>query len=234
MPDPPADGIGWDVLVIYAQRLNAQGEPARALAWLEADEQAEQLHPAAPFTLRRVRQSLAEAYEQLGRMDDAHRLFQLAHDEYVAKEKPEQLTRMFVDERWARHMLLRGETAEAGRLFEAVIAQDAGRHAASVALAQVGLARVALAAGRPAEAVAASAQAMQRWAEVRGIRDVRTGAYIGRVQAAALLASGDAAGARAAAAKALADSQRYDVPAAVSIAEARALLAQAETALHRH
>jgi hypothetical protein len=65
---------------------------------------------------------------------------------------------------------------------------------------------------------------------VTGYRDVRAGPVILRVQARALLAAGNPAAARAVAADALAQSLRYDAPTAASIAEARALLAEAEVA----
>jgi hypothetical protein len=69
---------------------------------------------------------------------------------------------------------------------------------------------------------------MQRWAEVRGLSDVRMGVYVQRVRAKVLLARDDRPGALALAEAALAASQRYDAPGAASIAEARSLVQQAQ------
>jgi serine/threonine-protein kinase len=177
--------------------------------------------------LRRLDLLLGNSYEQLGRADEARRALQSAFDAYVASEPPEHQTRMAATERWARFLVGHGNIDTAQRLFSEVLAQDHDRHLAHAALAQAGLARVALARGQANDALTASAAAMTRCAEVRGFRDVRMGAYIARVHARAQLAAGDRQGARATAEAALAESLRYDAPEAASIAEARALIAQA-------
>ena len=228
MPDPPASEDGRKVLVDYSERLTAQGDAARALPWQEAAERNYRQRQGTPNTLRRTRLLLGDSYEQLGRQDEARRMLGAAFDEYSATEQPEWQTRMMATERWARFLVAHGERADAKRLFSEVLAQDHDRHLAHAALAQAGLARVALAERDPGAARMASTAAMQRWADVRGFRDVRMGAYIARVHARALLAAGDREGARAAAESALADSLRFDAPAAASIAEARDLLRQAK------
>ncbi|HEY4957986.1 MAG TPA: serine/threonine-protein kinase [Caldimonas sp.] len=230
IPDPPTNAAGWTVLTDYAGRLAAQGEPERAVAWMEGAEQFERLHPTAPFALRRLRLLLGNLYSLLGRRDDARRLLEASFDEYMASDPIDSQARMGATERWARIVLEDGHPDEARRLFEEVVAADKGRHFTTTALAQVGLARVELSLGHGDVAVPLSAAAVERWHAVKGYRDVRAGPVILRVQARALLAAGNASAAKAVAADALAQSLRYDAPTAASIAEARALVAQADAA----
>lgn len=227
MPDPPTNRDGWEALTTYAERLAAQGQAGKAVKRQEAAEQFFRTHLHAPNSLRRAHLILGDMYEQLGRDADARRLLKAAFDAYAESEPPERQTRMAATERWGRLLVSQGDASIAHRLFEEVLAQDHDRHLAHAALAQAGLARVALAEGNASEARTASAAAMKRWSDVRGFRDVRMGAYITRVHASALLAAGDAEGARAAAESALADSARFDAPEAASISEARALIARA-------
>ena len=231
IPDPPTNSAGWTVLTDYAGRLAAQGEPERAVAWMEGAERFEQQHPTAPFALRRLRLLLGNIYSLMGRRDDARHLLQASFDEYVASDAVDSQARMGASERWARILLEDGRSDDARRLFEQVVAADKGRHLTASALAQAGLARVELSLGHASAAVPLSAVAVERWRAVKGYRDVRAGPVILRVQARALLAAGDAAAAKTVAADALAQSLRYDAPAAASIAEARDLLRRADAAL---
>ncbi len=230
IPDPPTNSAGWGVLSEYAGRLGAQGEPERAVPWMEGAERFEQQHPSAPFALRRLRLLLGNLYSLSGRREDARRLLKASFDEYLASDPPGSQARMIASERWARIELEDGRPEDARRLFEEVVAADKGRNLTATALAQLGLARVELSLGHAASAVALSAAAVERWHAVKGYRDVRAGPVILRVQARALLAAKDAPAARAVAADALAQSLRYDVATAASISEARALIAEAERA----
>jgi len=146
---------------------------------------------------------------------------------YAANDPASSEPRLRATKRWARFLLQHGAPDAAHTLFTQVVDQDAGRALAFTAMAQTGLAQVALAKDDPGAAVQAAAEAMQRWASVRGFRDVRMGAYVERVQAQALLADGQRDAARQAAQDALAQSLCYDAPGAASIAEARALGARA-------
>jgi len=231
VPDPPTNSAGWTVLTDYAGRLAAQGEPERAVAWMEGAERFEQEHPTAPFALRRLRLLLGNIYSLTGRRNDARRLLQASFDEYVAGDPVDAQARMGASERWARVLLEDGRSEEARRLFEQVVAADKSRNFTASALAQAGLARVELSLGHAGAAVPLSAAAVERWRAVKGYRDVRAGPVILRVQARALLAAGDAVAAKAVAADALAQSLRYDAPTAASIAEARDLLRRADASL---
>ena len=227
LPDPATTDAGFVALSLYARRLSAQGEAARALPALEADLRHAIANPGAAQSQRLARWYLGDAYDQVGRTDDARRELKASWDAYVANEPARSEPRLRATERWARFLLQHGAPGEAQALFAQVVDQDDGRALAFTAMAQAGLAQVALAKGDHGAAVQAAADAMRRWAAVHGFRDVRMGAYIERVQAQALLADGQRDAARQAAQDALAQSLRYDAPGAGSIAEARALVARA-------
>ena len=228
IPDPPTNASAADALSLYGQRLAAQGDMARALPWLEAEERFQARRPDAPFALRLARLNLGDAYAGLERPVDARRLIGAAYADYVAHDTEQSRGRMAATERWARLLLDEGQAADARRLFSAVVSADAGRQLAPAVAAEAGLARVALAVGDKSAALQASAEAMERWARVQGPRDVRTGPYVERTRARALLLAGDRPGARELATSALAQSERYDAPGAASILDGRALLKQAQ------
>lgn len=230
VPEVPVNEAGWSVLSNYGGRLAAQGEPERAIAWLEGDEKFRQTHSAAPYALRRARLILGNAYSLAGRRNDARRLLRASYEEYRGAEPPTSAARMGASERWARILLEEGQIEEARALFKEVLGADNQRHLVQSTLGQLGLSRVELKLEHPDAAVREARAALERWHEVRGYRDVRVGPVILREQARALLAAGDVAGARAAASQALAESTRYDAPSADSIVQARSLLQQTQTA----
>jgi eukaryotic-like serine/threonine-protein kinase len=227
VPDPPNSASAADALSLYAQVLAAQGSLARALPWLEAEVRFQELRPDAPFALRKARLNLGDAYAGLARATDAGRLLSQAYADYVAHDPRPAPGRMAATERWGRFLLDKGDLEEARHLFRAVVLADAGRNLTPAVNARVGLARAAIAAGDTAVALQEGRAAITSWHEVQGMRDVRTGAYVARTQARVLLLCGDKPAARDMAAAALAESLRYDAPEAASIAEARALVAQA-------
>jgi len=230
MPQPPVDAEGWESTANYIDCLVAQGSAAQALPLALAAERYFALKPRTQGSLHRLWMRLGDAQDQLGQTDAARRNLEAAYRRYVDTEPPSRQTRMAATERWARFLLGRGEEAEAQRLFTEVLAADQGRGLAHAALAQAGLARVALAQGRWADADSASRGALVRWQQVRGFRDVRMGAYLHRTRAALLLAHGEAAAARPEAQAALDISSSADAPEASSLAETRALLARAVAA----
>jgi ATP/maltotriose-dependent transcriptional regulator MalT len=112
------------------------------------------------------------------------------------------------------------------------VTANAGEHAYTwEALAYAGLARVALARGEPAAALAASRQSLARLAQVQGLYDVRYRAQLWTIHSDALLANGDAAGAREWAAKARAASLEYEYAGSPAITAAETALRRANEAL---
>jgi tetratricopeptide (TPR) repeat protein/predicted Ser/Thr protein kinase len=230
IPDPPTTGAAWSVLVNYASRLAAQGEPERAVAWMEAHERFQREHQEAAYALRRTRLLLGNIYSLLGRRDEARQMLKACYDEYAVSDKPDSLARMGATERWARVVLEDGQAQTARALFLEVIDGDHDRHLVTTALAKAGLARVELALQHADAAVREGSAAVELWHQVKGYHDVRAGPVILRVLARAQLAHGDAAAAKATAEAALQESLRYDAPGAASITEARDLIAKAQTA----
>ena len=96
--------------------------------------------------------------------------------------------------------------------------RDAGTKTWShVALAQAGLARVALARGDLAAAQRDSAQALDTWAQLTGFRDVRMAPYLWRVHAAVLDRAGESAEAERLRTQALDASRRFDAPTSPTV-----------------
>ena len=176
------------------------------------------------FDLRRVSQILADAYDQAGRSDEARHMLEALLDEWVAKGARISTRCCRTRERWGRFLLGQGDSAGAAEQFDEVIAQAHGRKLSPIALAHGGAARLALARGDIAAALAESSIAIEMFEHVDGFRNVRTGPYLWLIRAEALRRSGDSNGARDWAQRALDASRRYDDPSAASIRDAQAAL----------
>ena len=149
-------------------------------------------------------------------------MLKAALDQRIAGDPADFQPVLAIRERWGRFLIAQGNTTEAEAQFREVVRQAHGRNLAHVALAYGGLAQVALARADVAGAVASSGEAVRLFDEVSGFRDLRMGPYLWLIHSRALRETGDKAGARAWAARALEASRRYDDPAAPSIAEAEA------------
>jgi serine/threonine-protein kinase len=212
----------------YAASLAAEGRAAEAIPILEAAQRAYLARPGVDYELRRNRLILGDAYDRVGRIDDARAMIEASLDERIEKEPADARTLLDARERWGRFLLDRGEFAAAEREFSEVLAQQHGRHLVTAALAEGDFARLALARDDVAGAVAASTRAVDAFEHVVGRRDVRSGPYLWLVHAEALRRSGDRAAARSWAQRALEASRRYDAPGAASIARAEAVLRMVE------
>ena len=201
----------------YGERLAAEGRPALGIPYLERAERSFQKQTAYEYALRRVRRPLGDAYERVGRFDDARRVLQLSLAEHLAKAPAGHQTIVAIRERWGRFLLARGELDAAGEQFKAAIAEAQNPHWAHVALAQGGLAALALRRGDLPEAQARSAEALATWAKLDGFRDVRMQPYLQRIRADVLAAAGDIAGAQALEDAAAAMSARYDAPEGATV-----------------
>jgi serine/threonine-protein kinase len=204
----------------YAGCLAAEGRAEEAVPLLEAAERLYQSTYLYDFELPRVRATLGDAYDRLGRTEDARRMLKAALDQRVATNPADYQPVLAIRERWGRFLLSQGDIEGAEAQFREVLKQAHDRKLAHVALAYGGLARVQLARGQVSEAVEASRRAIDGFAHVTGFRDVRMGPQLWLVQSEVLQRSGDLAGARAWAQRALEARRRYDHPAAPSIREA--------------
>ncbi len=205
--DPEAETVRED----RGERLAAEGRPLEAIALLEGAERYVRQRPTQDFALRRVRRFLGDAYDRAGRSADAERVFRLALAEFEQQPKASQPV-IAMRERWARFLLDRGDLAAAAAQFEQVLAEAGNPAWSHVALAQAGLARIALLRGDAAEAGRRSAQALQTWQQRQGFYDQRMQAALWRVRAAALQAAGQAVEAADLRQRALAAAERSDAP----------------------
>jgi serine/threonine-protein kinase len=208
----------------YADRLAAEGRAALAIPLLETAQQFYLAHPSVPYELRRNRLILGDAYDRVGRSDDARAQLKASLDERIAKDPPAHRTVLTARERWGRFLLEHGDASGAEAEFRAVLAQAQGRTLEAIALARGDMARLALARSETRTAMDASRQALEIFDHVTGVRDVRTGPYLWLIRADALRHSGDIQGAHECAQLALEASSRYDDPSAASIHDANAAL----------
>ncbi|MFZ2988080.1 tetratricopeptide repeat protein, partial [Ideonella sp.] len=161
---PPGDLADADALMVredYGERLAAEGRPLAAIPWLEGVERQWRTSAPQDFALRRVRRSLGDAYDRAGRSGDARRVLNQALVDYEAHSPASSQTVIAMRERWGRFLLDQGEAAAARGQFEQAVRDAATPTWSHVALAQAGLARLALAAGDMDQARALSAQALK-------------------------------------------------------------------------
>ena len=168
------------------ERLAAEGRPRDALPWLRRAAQLQAQAAVYPFAHRRALRHLGDALDRDGQHAEAGRVLADALKRYEAADAPGRQPLLAARERWARWLLARGRNDEAQAQFQRVLADAQNKRWAHVALAQAGLARVALVRGDQAAADQASAAALGTWAAVTGFRDVRMQAYLCRVRAAVL------------------------------------------------
>ncbi|HKY90399.1 MAG TPA: protein kinase [Nevskiaceae bacterium] len=210
---------------VFAVCLAAEGRARQAIPILERAERAYLQNSGYHSDLRRVRLYLGDAYDRAGRTEEARRSLKASLDDFLTVAAPDHSDLLVVRERWGRFLLSHQEVAAGEEQLREVLARSrADPTSEAFALAQGGLARVALLRGDAAAALAASQDAVDTFARITGGRDVRTGPYLWLIHAQALHASGDGPRAREWARRALEASRRYDDPAASSVVEAEAML----------
>ncbi|MGN6518077.1 MAG: hypothetical protein ACTHK2_01480, partial [Dokdonella sp.] len=227
-PDWDTDSYDEYAREFYASSLAAEGRAAEAIPILEAAQRAYLAKPGVDYELRRNRLILGDAYDRVGRTDQARAMIKASLDERIEKESADARTVLDARERWGRFLLDRGEFDAAEREFREVLARQHGRRLVTAALAEGGLARLALARDDAAGALAASTRAVDAFEHVLGRRDVRSGPSLWLVHAQALRLSGDRAAARSWAERALEASRRYDAPGAASIVRAQEVVREVE------
>jgi tetratricopeptide (TPR) repeat protein/predicted Ser/Thr protein kinase len=229
MPPVPAIVDDWEPVAAYLDCLLAEGDPAAAVTMAERGVAYFATHPHG-YSLRKMRWRLGDAYDQLGRTDDARRTLAQAYDQYRHEDAPDRQPVLAVTERWARFLLEHGDPEAAAPLFATVLERTGTRGFAHAALAHAGLARVALEAGDLDRAERERRAAIDGWANVRGFRDVRMELEIDRASAAVLLARGQRREALEVATRMLDDSERWNAPGARITVQARELVAAARGA----
>jgi serine/threonine-protein kinase len=226
-PDWKANTADTWAREVYAECLTAEGRARDAIPLLEAAYHASLARPLYGYDVREVRRELGDAYDRADRPAEARTLLKASRDEYLAKEPPDSEYTLRIRERWARFLLDHSkpgsaEFADAEAELRVVLEQAADRFWIEPAQAHAGLARVAAGRGDTALALDESRLAVAALARVQGLYDVRLQPELWLVSSAVLLKSGDAAGARHWAEKALEASRQYDDPSADSIKQAGA------------
>lgn len=201
----------------YAERLAAEGRAAEAIPMLEVAERTYTERPQREYDLRRVRQTLGDAYARAGRAEDARRVLKAARDERMQKDAPEMNATLSARERWARFLLDQNEIDAAVVELRDVVRIGGDRALVPVAFAHTDLAQLAIARRDAPGALKESGAAVEVLERVEGLYDVRSGPHVWRVHAAALALSGDAKRSREWADRALAASRRYDDPSSPSV-----------------
>jgi hypothetical protein len=210
----------------YAECLAAEGRAAEAVPFFEAAYHSYLARGRADFGVREVRRKLGDAYDRLGRTAEARALLQAARDESMVKDGASSPWALRMRERWGRFLLDHSRANEpdfavASLEFNALVKDAAERPLVEPALAHSGLSRIAAAQGDDLRALRESAQALAALDRVQGLYDVRVQPRLWLVHSALLLKSGDTAGARQWADKALEASLRYDDPSSAAIEAAR-------------
>jgi hypothetical protein len=208
----------------YGAALARDGQLAEAIPVLESALAETRRHVKDEPNLRRTEMMLGDAYDQAGRTEEARALLKAGRDEFVAYSAPNMPNVLRAEERWARFCLDHGDTATALREFNAVLDQSHGAASDGAAMAEAGLARLALASADAALAERHSARAIALLDATATLYDVRRRVDIWLVRAQSLAASGHAADARALAQRAVAAAGIYDAPSSPQLSRAVAYL----------
>jgi serine/threonine-protein kinase len=212
---------------LYAACLSAEGRPEEALPYLETAQRVYQENPSFEYDLRRARLTLADVYATLGRTGDARAGFQFTLGDITKNFPPDHDLVAQVRERWGRFLAAQGDDAGAEAQFREILAQAHDQTTAAVAGAHAGLALLALRRGDAPAALQSSRTAIEVFERATGNNNVRVGPDFWLIHARALLRSGDPAGAKTFAERALDASRQFDAPTALSIASAEVVLADA-------
>ncbi len=208
-------GLPADVTVAIedaGERLAAEGRPEAGLPLLKRAQALYATTSQNEFDHRRIGRHVGDALARLGRHDEALAVLQATMREFEAADPPNRQPTAACRERLGRLLLDMKRPDAARAQLQRVVDDAATKTWSHVILARAGLARAALLQGDLAAAQGLSAAAVDDWAGVTGFRDVRMQAYLWRVRAAVLAASGDPAGAQALRDQALAAAKRTDAP----------------------
>ncbi len=221
----------------YAACLTREGRAAESVPLLEAALEVVKARPRHDFDVRSAEELLGDAYDAVGRTDDARSSLQAALEDYAAHEPGSRPAALEARERWARFLIdhPRGAQDEAdARATLSGLLKDAAssaRYTAAPARAQADLAKLEL---RRADAAAAFQRIQFAEAALRDIQavyDVRVAEEILLMRAEVLVALQRIPEARAAAGQALAQALRHGPAQGANSLRARAILARLPTPL---
>jgi eukaryotic-like serine/threonine-protein kinase len=221
----PSENVQYQVRLLYASCLVREGNGATTIPSLLATLAVLKARPAQANDESRTLLTLADAYDQAGRPDDARAALRAAGVATLTGD-PADVAELGGREIWGRFLQEHGQSDQAGQVFDLIIAKQSrwGRDSSGPAQAWAGRALIDLERGDAKAAVLASNASFTALGAVRVMYDIRIRAYLLRTRSAALLASGDADGAIEAAQEALQQSQRTDAPGSAAIGSAQRAL----------
>jgi serine/threonine protein kinase/tetratricopeptide (TPR) repeat protein len=214
----------------YAEYLTQEGRAVEAVPLLEAALKVMTVRPLHDFDLRHLQMLLADAYEQIGRLDAARSSLQWALEDYEAHEPRGRPSVLEAQERWARFLIDHPrdptDLDAAGKVLGRVVedAQPVSRYTVARARAHIDLARLALADSRPDAGLLESDAAATALRDVQSVHDVRIEDDVVLVRAEALARLHRLPEARACATAALTAALRHDGPRSVGMLRAQALV----------
>jgi eukaryotic-like serine/threonine-protein kinase len=212
---------------IYAQCLTAEGRAREAIPLLDAAYPIYVARPVSDYGVREIRGEIGEAYDQVGRRDEARELLKASRDEYLAQEGDASEYALRSRIRWGNFLLDHfklgePEFAEADAEMHAVIKAAGTRTWIEPAQAHAALSRIASARRDAVGALREGRLALAALENVQSLYDIRVQPQVWLAYSAALLENGDVTNARLWAEKAAEASVRYDDAAAESIRRAKA------------
>ena len=140
---PPPDTPDHEAAVVrenYGGCLAAEGRPLAAIPLLETALRAYQVNSERFFDSVRARLLLGNAYDLVGRGEDARRTLKSVLEDRIRVGPPDFQALLAARERWGRFLLTHGDANGARDQFLAILAQAHGRRLSHIALAQGGLA----------------------------------------------------------------------------------------------
>jgi eukaryotic-like serine/threonine-protein kinase len=163
----------------YADCLTREGRAAEAVPLLETALKVLTARPRHDYDRRHAQLLLGTAYEGVGRVDEARDALQWALRDYEAHEPVDRPGVLEARVRWGSFLLQHPRGADDQAAAQAALgrviadAGAAGRYTPAVAEAHMSLARLALRAGRVADARREVDAAEQALKEMRATYDVR-------------------------------------------------------------
>ena len=153
----PSENVRYQVRLLYASCRIREGSGADMVPSLEATLAVLTARPSQADDRQRALLTLADAYDQAGHADKARVTFRLAGSDVIAAH-PNSAADLTRSARWASFLIEHGQPEAAATVFDAIIAKQPqwGRDSPGPAQAWAGRARLYLAHGAPAAALAAS------------------------------------------------------------------------------
>jgi tetratricopeptide (TPR) repeat protein len=214
---------GAPAQLYYGAALAREGRAADSLPLLEAALAEARLHARDEDTVRYLQGVLGDAYDQVGRAEEARALLRSARTAWMIYGPPHGARNLGARERWAQFLLDHGEDSAADAELRAVLAQ-VDQPSAPAFLAAAGLAHLALAHGDLKTADSMSMQAVEILQSMTLQYDARIRLDVWCIRAEVLHAEGASTEARAWAQKAVTEAEQYDAPSSPKLARAHILL----------